>query len=89
MIAAVRTLAALSASRKSYEGGEEGVGLMIREYMKEKVALVVDGEEIATLRAQNTQSIDSAKLKAEFPDAFKACRKIGTTRVLRLKEKAL
>jgi len=89
MVAAVQTLAALTASRKSYEGGEEGVGLLIREYMKDKSALVVDWVEIATLKAQNTQSIDSGKLKAEFPEAFKACRRVGQTRVLRLKEKAL
>jgi predicted phage-related endonuclease len=80
------TLDALSASRKSYEKGEEGVSLLIREYMKNASILVEDGIEIATLKAQNTQSIDTDKLKTEFPDVYKACRRVKTTRVLRLKE---
>ena len=84
MESAVVTLDAIKGSRMSYERGEEGVGLLIREYMKTAQSLVVDGIELATLKTQNTASINTDKLKTEFPDAYKACRRISTTRVLRL-----
>lgn len=84
--AACVTLRALSASRISYEKGEEGVSLLIREYMKNASSLVNDGIELATLKAQQRQSVDLTKLKEMFPEAYKACRKVTTTRVLLLKE---
>jgi len=84
--AACVTLGAISASRKSYEDGEELVKLLLREFMKNASVLTHNGIDVATLKAQTTRTIDAAKLKAEFPDAYKACLRLGTTRVLRLKE---
>lgn len=86
MRAACITLNSLSQSRISFEKGEEGVQLLIREHMKGSTSLEFDGVEIATLKERKTQSIDNAKLKAEFPDAYKACHRTGTTRVLLIKE---
>lgn len=86
LLANVRTLAQVRDKRKAYEGGEEGIDLLIREAMRDAETLTHDGEVIATLKAQNTTSIDQAKLKAEFPDAYKACLRVGRTRVLRLKD---
>lgn len=88
-LAALRTLRSITAARKSYEDGEDGVSLLIREYMKNATTLRLGDIELATLKAQKTQSIDVAKLKEQFPDAYKATLRTGTTRVLRPKEKAL
>lgn len=82
--AAVTTLRALKAKRKAFEDGEEGVDLLIREAMRDGTILTFEGRELASLKTQATASIDAEKLKAEFPDAYKACRRTGTTRVLRL-----
>lgn len=89
IIAAVRTLVAMKNGRDSYGNGVDGVDFLLREYMKTATTLVADGVELATLKQQKTQSIDQAMLKDRFPDAYKATLRTGTTRVLRVKEKAL
>jgi predicted phage-related endonuclease len=84
--AALATMRQLTQARKSYADGEEGVSLLIREYMKDAKELVSDqGATLATLNTQKTTSIDSALLKESFPDVYKAVVRYGTTRVLRLK----
>lgn len=87
--AACVTLNSLTQSRLSYEKGEEGIQLLIREYMKNGSSLVIDDVEIATLKEQSTQSVDAAKLKELYPDAFKQCRRTTTYRRLIIKEKNL
>lgn len=84
--AAVTTLATIKSAIKAYEGGEEGVQFLLREYMKTAASLTLDGIELATLKTQSQKFTDEAKLKAEFPDAWKACQSTRTFRVLRLKE---
>lgn len=82
--AAVTTYRAMTEKRNSYSDGVDGVSLLIREHMKTATTLTHDGIEIATLKSQRTSSIDADRLKAEWPDAYKACLRTGTTRVLRL-----
>lgn len=82
--AAVKTLAGLRARVTAFQDGADGVALMVREAMKDAATLTVGGEPIATLKQQATSSVDVDALKANFPDAYKACRRTGTTRVLRL-----
>lgn len=85
VLAAVTTLAGMTSARKSYEHGEEGVSLLLREFMKNATTLTDDADQpIATLKAQKKQSVDVALLKEQFPEAYKACLRTGTTRVLRL-----
>lgn len=88
IVAAVRTLRAMKSTLSSYENGADGITVFVRDYMKDATTLVDGGTELATLKSQRTTSIDQEKLKSEFPEAYKACRREGTTRVLRLKEKA-
>ena len=83
------TLNSLSQSRISYEKGEEGVQLLIREHMKGSSYLMLDGVEIATLKETSTHSVDAAMLKEHFPEAFKQCRRTTTYRRLTIKEKNL
>lgn len=85
IIAALSTFKLMNRKSKTYDDGKDGVSLLIREFMKDASALTLDGIEIATLRQQKTSSIDADRLKSEFPDAFKACHRIGTTRVFRPK----
>lgn len=89
IVGALRTLAAMRAARKSYADGEDGVSLLIREFTKDATRISRDGIELATLKAQATHSIDAARLKEQFPDAYRACARKGTTRVLRINERAL
>lgn len=89
IVGALRTLAAMRAAQKSYADGEDGVALLIREFTKGATTISRDGIELATLKAQATHSIDAARLKEQFPDAYRACARKGTTRVLRIQEKAL
>lgn len=84
--AAVTTLSSIKGAVKTYEGGEEGVQFLIREYMKTAASLTFNGIELATLKTQSQKFTDDAKLKAEFPDAWKACQSTRAFRVLRLKE---
>jgi predicted phage-related endonuclease len=86
IVAAVTTYRAMTEKRDSYKDGAEGVSLLIREHMKTATLLLDEvGAELATLKARRTSSIDADKLKAEFPDAYAACKREGTTRVLVLK----
>lgn len=89
VLGALRTLHAMRQAKKSYADGEEGVSLLIREFTKHATTISRDGIELATLKAQATHSIDAARLKEQFPEAYKACARKGVTRVLRLQEKAL
>jgi len=88
IVGACRALRALRDKSSTYEKGIEGTELLIREYMTDASELVdpQTGATLATLKAQSTSSIDAAKLKAEFPEVYKAVARKGTTRVLRLKD---
>lgn len=87
--AAIRTLHKIRQARASYEHGEDGVALLIRETVKSASIITRHGVELATLKAQATHSIDAGKLKEQFPEAYRACARKGSTRVLRLKQNAL
>jgi hypothetical protein len=65
--------------------GEDAVGFMVRSFMQDADTLTIDGEVAATFKDRKTTSLDVEKLKAEFPDAYKACKREGTTRALLLK----
>lgn len=79
-------LAAMKDARKSYENGEDGVQFLIREHMKSATSLTFDGIELATLKTQSQKFVDDRKLKAEYPEAYKACLSSRSFRVLRLKD---
>lgn len=89
IVAHLRTLDAMKGARLTYEKGEEGVKLLVTETMKRASRIMFGDVELATWNTHATSSIDADALKANFPDAYKACRRQGTTRVLRIKEKNL
>lgn len=82
--AAVKTLAGLRKRAATFDEGADGVAVMIREHIKDATTLTVGGEPVATLKEQGTTSIDTDLLKTQFPEAYKAALRKGTTRVLRL-----
>ena len=87
--AGIRRAARGRGFRPAAGDGEDGVALLIREFTKGATTISRDGIELATLKAQATHSIDAARLKEQFPEAHRACARKGTTRVLRIQEKAL
>lgn len=86
--AAVKTLAGLRKRVTMFDEGADGVAVMIREHIKDATTLTIAGEPVATLKEQGTTSIDTDLLKTQFPEAYKAALRKGTTRVLRLSKGA-
>lgn len=82
--AAIKTLAGLRKRVKTFDDAADGVAVMIREHIKDATTLTIGGEPVATLKEQATSSLDADLLKTQFPEAYRACLRKGTTRVLRL-----
>lgn len=85
--AVLTTLRMIKAAAKSYGDSEEGVALLIREYMKDSARLIDEADnELATLNVRNTTSVDAGLLKEKYPAIYKEVLRKGTTRVLTLKD---